>query len=74
MLRSRNRPATTTRSPRNRASDDDQLAQVLNSCHVWDEHGQVVADRRAGAPATVPIPMRRRLEELGRPVPTDFDG
>ena len=59
---------------RNRASDDDQLARVLNSCHVWDEHGQVVADRRAGAPATVPIPMRRRLEELGRPVPTDFDG
>jgi hypothetical protein len=37
----------------------------LNSCHVWDEHGEFVADLRAGKDVGLPIPMRRRFERLG---------
>ena len=40
-------------------------AASLNSCHVWDEESELVADLRAGRDVGLPIPMRRRLQRLG---------
>lgn len=40
-------------------------AATLNSCHVWDEGGGFVEELRAGTEIAVPIPMRRRFEQLG---------
>ncbi|MEM7095057.1 MAG: DUF2889 domain-containing protein [Actinomycetota bacterium] len=37
----------------------------LNTCHVWAEDGEVVADIRAGQQRGVPVWIRRRYEELG---------
>ena len=54
--------------------DDDSTKYVINSCHVWAEDGPAMAARRDGSMSTVPISIRRRLENLGRPIPTDFDG
>ena len=54
--------------------DDDSTKFVINSCHVWDENGPALAAKRDGTISTVPIPIRRRLDELDRPVPTDFGG
>ena len=39
----------------------------LNTCHVWAEDGEQIADIRAGRPMQVPLTMQRRLQELGRP-------
>jgi hypothetical protein len=36
----------------------------LNSCHVWDEDGELVKAIRDGEPIEMPIPMRQRLVEL----------
>jgi hypothetical protein len=40
-------------------------ASNLNSCHVWDEHGEHVAALEAGEAIEVPLFARRRLEALG---------
>lgn len=40
-------------------------AASLNSCHVWDDDGELVASLRAGEDIGLPIPMRRRFEALG---------
>jgi hypothetical protein len=37
----------------------------LNSCHVWAEDGALVENVRAGVEVGLPIPMRRRFEQLG---------
>ena len=55
-------------------SGDGNLAYVINSCHVWADDGPALAERRAGGGPAVPIPMQRRLDELGIETPVDFDG
>ncbi len=47
------------------ADDDHRWQRIINTCHVWDEEGPVVAARRAGAPDTVPVFLRARLASLG---------
>jgi hypothetical protein len=49
----------------NMQADDSMWRGIVNTCHVWDEDGQAVADRRAGAPMTIPVFLRTRLEQLG---------
>lgn len=56
---------------RDGAWGDDSTKYVINSCHVWAEDGPALAARREGTTSTVPISIRRRLEELGRPIPDD---
>ena len=48
---------------------------IVNTCHVWDEDGEAVAQRKAGAPVEAPVFMRGRLEKLGlsMPDPTHTD-
>jgi Protein of unknown function (DUF2889) len=43
----------------------------VNSCHVWDEHGEHVESVRRGDPPEPPLWIRKRFEELGRD-PADF--
>jgi hypothetical protein len=38
----------------------------LNTCHVWDEHGEQVAALEAGEEMPAPVFIRRRMEELGQ--------
>ena len=45
---------------------DAAIASNLNSCHVWDEHGEHVAQIRAGGYTEVPVWIERRYRELGR--------
>ena len=42
------------------------MRMILNTCHVWDEHGDMARDRLNGVPPEVPVFMRARLEALGR--------
>jgi hypothetical protein len=37
----------------------------LNSCHVWDEHGEWVRELEAGASPPAPVFVRSRLNRLG---------
>lgn len=46
-------------------NDDGMWQSIVNTCHIWDEHGAAVADRRAGAPMAIPVFLRGRLEQLG---------
>ena len=48
------------------ASPEQAVIANLNTCHVWAEDGEQVADIRAGRPMQVPVTMQRRLQELGR--------
>ncbi|MFK7918842.1 MAG: DUF2889 domain-containing protein [Ilumatobacter sp.] len=48
------------------AQQDDMWRAVVNTCHIWDENGPTVAARNAGAPHTIPVFLRSRLEALGR--------
>lgn len=48
---------------------DDSWRLIVNTCHVWDEDGPVVAAIESGAPRPVPVFLRPRLEKLG----IDFD-
>ena len=45
--------------------DDSMWKSIVNTCHIWDEHGQAVADRKAGAPMGIPVFLRSRLQKLG---------
>ena len=45
---------------------DAAIASNLNSCHVWDEDGEHVAQIRAGGYVEVPVWIERRHRELGR--------
>jgi hypothetical protein len=49
---------------------DQMWRMSINTCHVWDEHGDAVTARQAGTVEGFPIFVRRRLAELGieRPV------
>lgn len=61
----------TTGEPMRRGAEltaeerDRQWSASINSCHVWDEDGDVVRRLRAGVDIGLPIPMRRRYEDLG---------
>lgn len=54
----RHRPATETER-------SQLLAGNLNTCHVWDEHGEHVELIRGGTFREVPIPIVERMERLG---------
>lgn len=40
-------------------------AVTVNSCHVWDDDGDLVRGLRNGATFELPLPIRRRFERLG---------
>jgi hypothetical protein len=42
-------------------------ASNLNTCHMWDEAGELAAQVRAGETIEIPLSVRKRLKELGRP-------
>ena len=50
-----------------RQQREKQLAGTLNTCHMWDESGELVAQVRAGEAIEIPLSVRKRLQELGRP-------
>jgi len=41
------------------------MATNLNTCHIWDEHGEQVTGIRAGEPMEVPVWIVKRYTELG---------
>ena len=41
-------------------------AMNLNTCHMWDENGQMVADIEAGLPMETPLWISKRAKALGR--------
>lgn len=41
-------------------------AMNLNTCHMWDENGQMVADIRDGVSIEIPLSVTKRLAKLGR--------
>ena len=47
------------------AEREQRWAASLNSCHVWDNEGDLVRGLRNGVEVELPIPMRRRFAELG---------
>lgn len=49
--------------PENRAR---AVAANLNTCHIWAEDGEYVANALEGRPPSFPITIRKRLERLGR--------
>lgn len=60
---------TEAGEPRTALLNDEQAREFavrmnLNTCHVWEENGEAVAGVRSGAPAQLPIPLTRRLQQL----------
>ena len=43
-----------------------QFASTINTCHSWDEHGEMVSKVRRGEEIEMPLPVVRRLRDLGR--------
>ena len=43
-----------------------QFASTVNTCHIWDEHGEMVSKVRRGEEIEMPLPVIRRLRDLGR--------
>ena len=43
-----------------------QFASTINTCHIWDEHGEMVSKVRRGEEIEMPLPVVRRLHDLGR--------
>ena len=41
-------------------------AMNLNTCHMWDENGQMVNDIEAGLPMETPLWITKRAKKLGR--------
>ena len=41
-------------------------AMNLNTCHIWDENGQMLADIKAGTPIEIPLSVAKRLKKMGR--------
>jgi hypothetical protein len=46
---------------------EQQLAGTINTCHMWDESGELAAQVRAGEAIEIPLSVRKRFQELGRP-------
>jgi hypothetical protein len=62
----RRRLATASDAPVDDAARRSQFAGNLNTCHVWAEDGDHVAQLRSGARIPPPLSVSRRLGELGR--------
>jgi len=43
-----------------------QFASTINTCHIWDEHGEMVSKVHRGEEIEMPLPVIRRLRDLGR--------
>ena len=43
-----------------------QFASTVNTCHVWDEHGEMVGKVRNGQEIDMPLSVVLRLRDLGR--------
>ena len=43
-----------------------QFASTINTCHIWDEHGEMVSKVRRGEEIEMLLPVVRRLRDLGR--------
>ena len=43
-----------------------QFATTVNTCHIWDENGEIVMKLLGGEEIEMPIPVVLRLRELGR--------
>lgn len=43
-----------------------QFASTINTCHIWDEHGEMVSKVRRGEEIEMPLPVVLRLRDLGR--------
>jgi hypothetical protein len=43
-----------------------QFASTINTCHIWDENGAMIAKVRTGEEIEMPLPVVRRLRDLGR--------
>lgn len=43
-----------------------QFASTINTCHIWDEHGEMMSKVRRGEEIEMPLPVVRRLRDLGR--------
>jgi hypothetical protein len=37
----------------------------LNTCHMWDENGQMVSEIEQGLPMEVPLWISKRFKKLG---------
>ena len=51
------------------AAKDQRLRQfsgTINTCHMWDEDGELVASVKAGKEIEMPLSVSIRLRELGR--------
>lgn len=61
----------TTGEPMRRPEDlspeerEQRWAVTVNSCHVWEEDGELVGELRNGGTVELPLPIRRRFERLG---------
>lgn len=56
------------RVPREEMSPEERekgYALNLNTCHMWDENGDMVSEIRRGDPMEVPVWMSKRLTSLG---------
>jgi hypothetical protein len=40
-------------------------AMNLNTCHMWDENGQMVSEIEQGLPMEVPLWISKRFKKLG---------
>jgi hypothetical protein len=49
-----------------RQQREKQLAGTLNTCHMWDENGDMVRGIEQGVPMEVPLWISKRFKELGR--------
>jgi hypothetical protein len=62
--------SNATRPEIDRELTDEQREAIyagnMNTCHVWDEHGEQVTLLRRGEEMEVPLWIERRLDELGR--------
>ena len=42
-----------------------KFASTINTCHMWDENGELVSAVRTGDDIEIPLPITLRLRELG---------
>jgi hypothetical protein len=49
--------------------DDESWKRIVGTCHVWDPDGEAVKALEAGTFPSIPVFLRRRLDQLGRETP-----
>ena len=57
---------TKKRSEMTPEERERSYAMNLNTCHMWDENGDMVNEIRRGEPMEVPVWMAKRLTKLGK--------